>query len=704
MLEFEPNIKISSELKEFIDSLAVFRSRSTESILNDIATLVREYKKKNQNILKKRDDIQHQLDTFFQTNNDTKIPTKKLVEKLTEIGYIQQKWDKNSYVNVEIDQSEIGQMAGAQLVVPADKANMVLNAANARWGSLYNSLYISNIIDPTISNTDKRKEAVIEYAGEFMNKIVQFSASKWSDIEKFFLDQQEKEVIGQTKYGKYVKISDDSDAKICGIRLDSRGVLTSFFLEHNGLKVEVKIGDRASVKDIILEAAITYIIDLEDATVSYPKNKCESYRVIKGIADGDLSCYIRGSKRTINKNSTYICPKTMSSKALKRTSFPLVRDVGAHMMADDSLILIDDEPVAEKILDMYITSLIGMRYHVAPKMHSAEEVSLMVDIFARINQMQGLAANSNKIGIMNEEIRLNAQLLDSIMAAKDVIFFTNTGFLDYTGSFIDLMTHQGAIAPYQDLPKKKYKTSYESNNVAVSLKAKIAQVGAGMWASVNDMSGLIKSKEEQVKGLNDTGWSPSPNAAVLHATAFHIFGNVRNAQNAQRQLLEPVDVCDMFEFPAATEQELTEANVRSNLDCAIHGLIAYAEPWIRRAIGCSAIKDLNDIALMEDRATARIKNAFIRNWLLHNIINESDVKSSISRCCKIVDEQNSSTDNYQKLSSQALDDGDIKNSDIVAQAIFNMVTNTKNIRSSYVEYYFYSALLEFKRTAGSTAK
>ncbi|PIR39459.1 MAG: hypothetical protein COV35_02790 [Alphaproteobacteria bacterium CG11_big_fil_rev_8_21_14_0_20_39_49] len=684
MKKISKSINVSNELYGFVNKICQERGLKAENIFECLVKLTREFSAVNNELLEKRDELQEQIDLFFKEQQGY-IPTSKVVSKLEEIGFVENSDSNNNVSSVGVAE-ELNPMTGSQLVVPADKVNMVLNAANARWQSLYSSLYTSNIIDE--KTEDKEREAeVVSYTSGFLDKIVKFeNNTSWSDIESFVYDKTNNVLVAKKSNDEPVKFNTD---KLIGVTLEGEQI-TSILLENNGLKIELLIGEN-KIKDVILESAITYIIDLEDASVSAPENKYEAYRILKGIHEGDLQCEVRGKTRKINQDTKYLCIKTKQEKTLKRSSLALVRDVGSHMIADKDIITVDGNAIPEKILDCFITSLIGYRYHVAPKMHGREEVELNVKLFDRINQMLGLPENANKIGIMNEEMRTNAQLAACINEAKDIIFFTNTGFLDYTGSFIDLMMHQGAIAPYRQLPSKLYKTSYELHNVNISLKMNVPQIGAGMWAAIKDMKGLLKSKEQQVKGLTDTGWSPSPMAAGIHAMAFHIFGNVRQMQEEYRKNIKQVNIEDLFDFPAAKIDELSRDEIIENLDFAVHGLLAYAEPWVRRGIGCSGVKELSGDPLMEDRATARIKAAFVRNWLLHGVVNEDTVKDSLIRMAKLVDEQNSDDKEYKALVDDALLNNRWNDIQEPVRAVYDVVFNPDGLKASYVEPYFYPA-------------
>ncbi len=700
---------ISNELLGLIIEITGDKPKALDAV-EKLTALVNKFKDKNSALLQVREDLQKQIDEFFIANKGRDVSVTEVVTKLKEIGYIKtsNSNDKLPTTNYQLP-SEIAPLAGPQLVVPADKANMVLNAANARWGSLYNALYASNIIDLAIKDDNLRQDAVRKYTNDFLDKIVQFDGAGWNDVVGFSVDREsfavDNKLVAITKDNKQVSLNAESQEKLIGINFDEYSIISDFILENNGLKIEIKLNNEniaknplALIKDILLESALTYIIDLEDASISAPQNKIESYRNLLGIQNGTLSCEVRGKTRVMAKDTTYLDAKTLEIRTLKRTALPLVRDVGPHMVADTSMIEIDGQEVPEKIVDCFITSLIGMRHHVAPKMHGADEVKFNVELWDEINKAQGLPENANKIGIMIEEMRSSAQLQNCIEEAKDIIFFTNTGFLDYTGSFIDLMMYAGAIAPYSILPAQTYKTEYEKHNVNVSLRKNVPQIGAGMWAETQNMVGLLKSKEGQVRGLTDTGWSPSPSAATIHAIAFHIFGNVRDMQKEYAKNIKDVDIKDLFAFPKADLAQLTQQDKEKNLDLAIHGLLAYAEPWVRRGIGCSAIMDMNNVYLMEDRATARIKAAFVRNWLLHDVVTEKQVKASIARMAKYIDGQNEANADYKPLYTNILEGDYAINSDKidgVINAVLGAVLNPENRKDSYIEPYFYPAYKMF---------
>lgn len=677
-------ITISKELYAFIGELC--KGKKADIMVANLADLVREFRDENENLLKERDKIQSEVDRFFhEKKKKGKIPTGDVIARLSEIGYISEKSDASIKISTEVAE-EIYPMAGPQLVVPADKANMVLNAANARWGSLYEALYSSNIIRS--EEKKAREEEVRIYAYGFLDQIIKFeNGSTFHDVKSFSFDHDARELVVHTENGE-TRLTVESNIKFIGANFYREESPSELLLKNNGLMVEIKLDDDGVITDVLLESALTYIIDLEDASISAPENKYESYRILKGIIDGGLECEVRGEIRKINKDTTYFEPRTKEEKTLKRTSLALVRDVGPHMVADENIITVDGKPVPEKILDIFMTSLIGYRYHVAPKMHGAKEVEFNTRLLSRINQLQGLPENANKVGVMNEEIRTNAQLKDAILAAKDNLFFTNTGFLDYTGSFIDLMMHQGAIAPYRDLSRQLYKTSYEENNVNISLPLGVPQIGAGMWPKINDMLGLLTSKQEQIKGLTDTGWSPFPKAAVIHVLVFHIVGNVRNMQKEYLQNPKTASIEEMFTFPAADLDKLTKQEIEENMDFAVHGLLAYAEPWVRRGIGCSGVKELSGEPLMEDRATARIKAAFLRNWLHNGVVSEIQIYDSITRMARIVDKQNEDTDGYKPLFNK---DIATNKAEEVVIAVRELILNPLKLKQSYVEPYFYPA-------------
>ena len=669
MKSVNEHIEISSELYQILADSGL---KTAQELCEDIASLARKFSPDNENLLKTRDDLQNKINSYFSGNKNP--TTLSVVKMLEDIGYIKSSQSSDKVAVSDIAE-EISPNAGPQLVVPADKVNMVLNAANARWESFYNAVYTSNIIDSSIENDEDRRRKVIEYTNIYLQNIIPIEGVVWDDIVSFYYNN--KGVFANSENEESISLL--SCPYFIGYTLNEESVDTLIF-EHNRLKIEVVLKG-GKIDDVLVEAALTYIIDLEDASISAPDNKYESYRIIKGIADGTLECQVRGQVRKMECDTTYICAKTGDEKLLKRTALPLVRDVGPHMMADEDIITVDGEAIPEKILDMYVTSLLGMRYHVAPKMHGSEEVKWNVRLWDEVNKLQQLPENANKIGIMNEEMRTDAQLEQCVLAAKDIVFFTNTGFLDYTGSFIDLMMHQGAIAPYRELPSKIYKTAYERHNVNVSLALGVPQIGAGMWPAIKDMAGLLKSKESQVKGLTDTSWSPYPMAAAIHSMAFHLFGDVRQMQKEYAENIKAVNINDLFEFPKADIAALGEEEIIENLDFATHGLLAYAEPWVRRGIGCSGVKDLSGEPLMEDRATARIKAAFIRNWLLHGVIDRAQVEDSLKRMANIVNEQNKGEADYINIDE----------SEQVYKAVSDVIFNPQGLKASYVEPYFYAA-------------
>lgn len=689
MKDIAAGIQVSRELYDIVEDHV---GEDVVATFESLAKLVREFRQENQELLDKRSKVQAEFDDIITQASGTMTP-QTTVAKLQEIGYIKE--ESEGKIEAGNFDEEVSPMAGPQLVVPADKANMVLNALNARWGSLYKALYSSNVVQSAPGEGVRRAE-VRRYTNAFLDKVATFEHGVvFDDIERFSFDDKKKELIAHTQEGETARLDVKSKTELVGVNLYTAVSVDEFFLNHNGLMVQVKLDEHGRVEDVLLESVLTFIIDLEDASHSGPASKYAGYRNILGIMQGDLTCEVRGEVRAKLLDTTYFEPQLAKEHILKRTALPLVRDVGAHMLADSDIITIDEQPVPERMLDCFITSLFGMRYHVAPKMHGAEEVAFAVKMWDRINELQGLEKNANKMGIMNEETRTAAQLKDCLLAAKDIAFFVNSGFMDYTGSFIDLMMHKGAIASYRDLPRMLYKTAYEKDNVYEGLKLDIAQVGAGMWPKIKDMDGLLNSKVEQTRALNDTGWSPSPPAGVIHAMAFHLAGDVRQMQKEFKVKPLSVHKEDLFTFPYANLGDLSADDVQSNLDFAVHGLLAYAEPWVRRGVGCSGVKDLSGEPLMEDRATARIKTAFVRNWLLHNVISAKQVEKTIKAMAKLVDKQNADVPGYQPIS---------KRKDNVVQAVHDLIFNPEGHRDSYVEPALYAAYKREQEQGAKTGK
>lgn len=677
-------LKLASALIELIEARAEEIKLAPKDIYEAFLNTVRNFRETNNELVARRDSIQTDINAWFKSHKGKKLATSKVIEHLKNIGYIHEIEPKRNQITTAGLPAEIASIPGPQLVVPADKANMVLNALNARYVSLNNALYASNIIKA--KNEDERRAEVISYRNKFLDKIAPLASGSYSDITRITFDTETKSMVCKSKKGNIVTLSSDAREKLEGYTFSDDEELTTFIIKNNQLHIEVTITHEGKLDDINIESALTAIIDLEDASLSAPENKLLSYTNLKGITNGRLECNVRGKTRSLAKDTNYISANTMQEKTLKRTAIALVRDVGPFLQADERLIKVDDKPVPEKILDTFITTLLGMRYHVAPKLHGSEEVAYNVKLLKTIAERFGLRADANKIGIMNEEIRTNAQFCASVLEAKDIVFFTNSGFLDYTGSFLDLMTYQGAMDSYRALPSKLYKTSYEDNNVFISLILGVPQIGAGMWAKLKDMAGLLENKKAQVRALNDTGWSPSPLAAAIHALAFHSEPAVGELQYQWLGNPRTVPLADMFEFPAANLKKLTPQTIQEDLNYAIHGLLAYAEPWVRRGVGCSGVKDFGGTHLMEDRATARIKTAFVRNWLLHEVTTKDQVEETIANMARLVDEQNADKEGYKPIYDETLQNN-------VCRAVSDLVFNPDGFVHSYVEPALYAAYL-----------
>lgn len=677
------SLKLADALCDIIEARAKDINISAESLYGALDTLVAEFRDQNHSLVAERDKIQININAWLDKQKAKPVDTENFISYLKKSGFIKATESENKAVNTTGLPPEINQIPAPQLVVPADKANMVLNALNARYVNLEDALFASNIVNG--DTVEAKKSDTIKQRNKFLDSLLKWQHNlRFKDIESIGFDYKERDLVGHLADGTTVLLEPQSFAFLAGVVMRTHDSLKSFLVKHHDLHVEVQLDGKGHITGTYIESALTTIIDLEDASLSSPEHKIRSYKHLKGVTDGTLTCEVRGKTRSLAKNSTYQCLRTLDSATLQRRAVALVREVGPYLQADKRLITANEKAVPEKILDTFMTVLLGMRYHVAPKLHGAEEVAYNVALLERTGELLGLPEHANKIGIMNEEVRTNGQLSEAILAAKDCVFFTNSGFLDYTGSFIDLVMHIGAVDSYRALPSKIYKTSYEDNNVFVSLDLAVPQIGAGMWPKLKDMAGLYENKKAQVKALNDTGWSPSPLAAAIHAMAFHT-AYVKDLQAEWRKKPVHVDLNDMFTFPAVDKESLTEESIQEDLNYAIHGLLAYAEPWVRRGVGCSGVKDLGGTHLMEDRATARIKTAFVRNWLLHGITTKKQVQQTITDMAKLVDEQNADKEGYVPISKDKKDE--------VVKAVSDLVLNPDKHLNSYVEPYLYDAYI-----------
>ena len=675
------SIKVKPELLEFVNNEVLPELGFEESFFwNATKNIILKFQDRNKALLHRREELQNLISNWHENNVFEVENYKKFLE---DIDYLLPK-TKPFLINTQDIDPEIASIAGPQLVVPITNARFSLNATNARWGSLYDALYGTDIISEEngcskgLSYNIKRGMKVIEYAKNFLDStfpIMQEDGElyPWNKISKIEIKNHELFLYSDADSEKIFKLANDS---FKGYTNDMESI-SSILLENNGLHVQILIDpddqigkdDIASIKDILLESAITTIQDCEDSVAAVDaEDKVMTYKNWLGLMKGNLQeSFIKGDKEIIrtldsDKEFTGLDGKTFT---LPGRSLLLVRNVGL-LMTNPSITLGDDTEVFEGILDAIFTICIGLFdirklgskqnsktgsiYIVKPKMHGPEEVEFSCDLFAEIESVFNIPKNTVKIGIMDEERRTTLNLAACIEKAKDRIIFINTGFLDRTGDEIHTSMNADAMVPKSIMKNQKWIQAYEDWNVGIGLRCGFsgkAQIGKGMWAMPDLMKNMVKEKILHPASGANCAWVPSPTAATLHAMHYHQI-NVFDQHKALK--VKPLPkIQDLLEIPT-NKDNLPSDVIEKEIENCAQGILGYVVRWIDQGIGCSKVPDINDIGLMEDRATCRISSQLLANWLHHKLCSEDHIISAFKKMAVKVDEQNQSDANYVPMS------------------------------------------------------
>ena len=678
------NLRIDENLHALVrDEIAPGTGIASDTFWKAFGDIVAAFAPENKRLLEKRDTLQEQIDAWhLARNKDEPLDGEAYQAFLTDIGYLLPEGRDFTVITEDVD-IEISLISGPQLVVPTDNARYALNAANARWGSLYDALYGTDVIDESDGATRSatynavRGAKVIAYTEQFLDEMTGLESGSYSDVTQFFLKavHSEQQLHATLSDGSEVALADPT--KFVGFTQDN-GELSVILLRNHGLHIEIQI-DRehpvgkahpAGVFDVILESAITTIQDCEDSVAAVDAaDKVRVYSNWNGIMKGTLeTTFEKNGKmltRRLEPDKTFTAPDG-STLTLPGRSLLLIRNVGLHMYTDAVTTAAGDE-IPEGILDAMVTSFAAMHdlqskgphtnsktgsiYIVKPKFHGPEEVDMTIRLFEWIESALGLPTNTIKIGIMDEERRTTVNLKEAIRVARERLVFINTGFLDRTGDEIHTSMEAGPMVPKMDIRNEPWMLAYEDWNVDMGIETGLlgtAQIGKGMWTKPDQMAEMVETKVNHPLAGATTAWVPSPTAATLHAMHYHRVdvGNWIKELSARQR----ASLADLLTPPLLKERELQADEIQRELDNNAQGILGYVVRWVDQGIGCSKIPDINNIGLMEDRATLRISSQHIANWFHHGIVTEEQVTETFQRMAKIVDEQNAGDPNYRNMS------------------------------------------------------
>jgi malate synthase len=662
-------LKINSVLFEFINNEVIPGTNiNPEDFWNKFETAVHELSLKNKDLIEKRETIQKQIDVWHKKNADENLNKEEYINFLKSISYIVEEKEDFKITTSNVDE-EISSIAGPQLVVPVDNARYALNAANARWGSLYDSLYGTDVIPGTkdeIYNVERGKK-VIEYVRKHLDEIIPINNGSWKDVSKINIENKEL-ILSIKGINNYLK----NKSQFVGFAKE-KGKLRSVLIKSNNLHLDIIIDpnsmigkdDKANISDVVIESALSTIIDNEDSVAAVDaEDKVKCYRNWLGLMKGDLQTNMEknGKKfiRKLNPDRNYIS-KDGSKIQLHGRALLLNRNVG-HLMTNPAIILKDGSQVPEGIMDTFVSALCalhdfknknnsrtGSLYIVKPKMHGPDEVAFTNTLFDNVENILRMKKNSIKIGIMDEERRTTINLKECIRQVKDRIVFINTGFLDRTGDEMHTSFEAGPMIFKGDMKKSTWLNSYENWNVDVGLNCGFsgkAQIGKGMWAMPDKMADMMDQKIGHPKSGANCAWVPSPTAATLHATHYHKI-NVFKEQNKIKSRAK-VKVEDILEIPRADRANWSVEDINREIANNAQGILGYVVRWIDQGVGCSKVPDINNVGLMEDRATLRISSQHIANWLHHDVCNKEQVMAIMKKMATIVDAQNEKDPTYNR--------------------------------------------------------
>lgn len=714
-------LQVDRVLRDFIDDEVLPEIGSDrEKFWEGFAAIIRDLTPRNKELLARRDELQRAFDEYYRENPGRPDPAEH-EQFLRKIGYLEDAPAEGVEIRTADLDDEFARVAGPQLVVPILNARFAINAANARWGSLYDALYGTDAI-PETPGAEKGKgynpergKKVIAWGRKFLDEVLPLVGASHSDVERY--DVLEGHLCGRVKGECYPLVDKTAYRGFTGDISDPASIV----LRNNGLHIILMINpssqigkdDKAGVEDIIMESAVSTIMDFEDSVAAVDgTDKTLGYRNWFGLNKGDLTEEITKNGRTftrkLNDDREYFS-RTGSTVRLHGRSMLLVRNVG-HLMTNPA-ILVDGEEVFEGIMDAVVTaacaipgarkdnphrnSRTGSIYIVKPKQHGPDEVAFTDQLFGRVEELLELPKNTLKVGVMDEERRTSVNLDACIAATPDRVAFINTGFLDRTGDEIHTSMYAGAMVRKPDLQTAPWKIAYEDNNVDAGLARGLfgrAQIGKGMWAKTELMADMLKEKIGQPREGANTAWVPSPTGATLHATHYHRV----DVKEVQKELLAAGrrdTLRDLLTVPVAADTGWSDEEKRQEMDNNCQSILGYVVRWVEQGVGCSKVPDIHDIDLMEDRATLRISSQLLCNWIVNGVVTEDQVVESLKRMAAVVDKQNEGDPNYREMAA----DFDYS---IAFQAAKDLILKGTESPSGYTEPILHARRREFKRREG----